>query len=268
MRVCVLAFDGLEYELVVRWKLKHLMQKYYGKHESVVNPEKGKPYTPTCWATFITGRPYEEHHVNTWTRWGNRIIDRVRYYSPFIWIKNKRKILMKLGIKPKTRSIPDNITTIFDVIKPSIALFIPSYNEPLGLRQRALNKINKGINEYIKAIWELHNYRKREFFKHLTNNEWKLIMCWFDLADLISHAYTPNTKLQLLKTYYELNGLAKRVSEQVGSESALLIVSDHGFDLSRGDHSFHGFWSLNVKPPFEPRKITNFYKLIIKLVEG
>lgn len=38
MRICILAFDGLEYDLVIKWRMKALMQEYYGKYNSPISP--------------------------------------------------------------------------------------------------------------------------------------------------------------------------------------------------------------------------------------
>jgi len=270
MRICVLAFDGLEYDLVVKWRLRHLMQKYYGAYKSLVNPKYGKPYTPTCWASFISGKPMEEHKVTTWWSWG-AILEKLRYFPPFVWVKGKRKILMRLGIRPKLRTLPSYITTIFDVIKPSVALFIPSYNEPIEFRNMYDDAAKKGLKELEKTIWAIHEIRKNIFFEYLDKDDWRLLMCWFDLADMIAHLYSSRrSKLRLMKAYFELNNIAKKVRERIGDDVAVLIVSDHGIQkLPDGsiDHSNHGFWSLNVKPPFTPKEIIDFYKLVIELAK-
>jgi len=244
MRVCVLAIDGLEYSLLLKWRLKHLVQEYYGRHVSPVDPGHGKPMTPTCWASFITGKPPEVHGVRTFTSWG-RLIDKIRFCPPFAWVKGKRRLLMKLGIRPSPRTVPRNIRTIFDVVKPSIPLFIPSYNEPVGLRDKFLRA---GEGEFLKKLWDVHRY---------------------NLVDIASHACaSPRHKIVLLRAYLEFNKMAREVRERIGSSTALLIVSDHGFERKADgsfDHSNYGFWSLNVKPPFRPRRITDFYNLILEL---
>ncbi|MCD6369528.1 MAG: alkaline phosphatase family protein [Thermoproteales archaeon] len=267
MKICILAFDGLEYEFVVKWKLKNLLQEYHGTYKALINPKYDKPHTPTCWASFITGKSLEEHGVTHWWRW-NSLLERLRYIPPFIWIKGKRDILMKIGIKPTLRTIPENLSTIFDAVKPSVPLFIPSYNEPVKIHYMYVEASKKGLNEIVKCVWKVHKLRKDVLFKHLKNNEWKLLMCWFDLADLMSHLYTPKTRFHLLKAYLELNSIAGEVRKRIDNDTAVLIVSDHGIEIEKNgsvDHSEHGFWSLNVKPPFKPRDITDFYKLILEL---
>lgn len=46
---------------------------------------------------------------------------------------------------------------------------------------------------------------------------------------------------------------------------ALLIVSDHS--MRRGVHTNHGFWGANTKLPFEPWSITDFYRIIARMLQ-
>jgi len=52
----ILGLDGLDHDLVLRWKLENLKQKYYGKIAVPIDPKYHKALTPTVWACFLTGR--------------------------------------------------------------------------------------------------------------------------------------------------------------------------------------------------------------------
>jgi len=265
-KILILAFDGLEYNLVKKWGLTNLMQEYYGKYEAPISPRYRKPHTPSAWASFITGKDVESHHVDDWWTWG-RLLDWLRYKPPFKWIKGKKMLLKKLGIKPRPATI-NKQNTIFDVIKPSVALFIPTFSEPFEIRYELSNAFNRGLDAYIKKIWEVHKFREHEFLKCL-DKDWKLCMCWFDLADLLGHIFIVKNPLKLLKGYLELNKIAKIARSRL-NKTIILIVSDHGMEPQpdgTGDHTGYGFWSLNVKPPFKPGKITDFYGMILKMIE-
>ncbi|RLE63016.1 MAG: hypothetical protein DRJ38_08575 [Thermoprotei archaeon] len=265
MRICILAFDGLEYDLVIRWRMKALMQEYYGKYNSPISPTFKKPHTPSAWASFITGKTIEEHGIDGWWTWG-RFLDWLRFKPPLRYIKNKSKFLRKIGIRPKLHSI-EEVHTIFNVIKPSIPLFIPSFTEPVHFHYELADAIRESINAYVKKVWEIHRYRKKIFLECL-NKDWKLLMAWFDLADLLGHVFIKKNPIKLFKGYKELNDIASLARSKLAN-TAILIVSDHGMKpqpKGTGDHSRYGFWSLNVEPPFKPEKITDFYRLIIKIV--
>ncbi len=272
MRVFILALDGLEYELVMGWKLHNLMQEHCGKYRAPISPRYGKPHTPSAWVSFITGLPPEEHGIDDWWKWG-RLLDWIRLHPPFRWIKNKRVIAAALGIKPKTYTREDlRVETIFDAVKPSIALFVPGYNEPPEPHYELNEALRRGIREYERKIWEIHNWRVSKLTERL-NDEWRLFMVWLDLADLLGHIYIVKNRARLLKAYWELDWLAGWLRAKLLSEdphTAFLIVSDHGMQVSddgvTGDHSPHGFWSSNVPLPREPKEITDFRDIILELV--
>ncbi len=269
MRIVILAFDGLEYDLVVKWDLRGIMQRHYGRHAVVKSPRYGKAHTPSSWISFITGLPPEEHGVDDWWSWG-RILDWLRTHPPLVWVKGKRRILAKLGIKLKPRIVGKDMVkaeTIFDVIQPSIALNVPGWNEPTEPHIEYEEALKRGVRDLIAKVWEWHEWRKHQFFKELVSPEkWRLLMAWFDLADIIGHVCMTKCRLELRKAYVELDRLARQVAVRIPPNTALLIVSDHGMTVSTdgvtGDHSDHGFWSLNVMPPFYPESMLDFKRLI------
>ena len=255
-RVIILAFDALEASLVEKWRLKYLLQEYHGVYEAPKSPKYGKPHTPNAWTSFITGLPPEVHGVDDWWSFG-RVLDWLRKHPPLSWIKGKRVLLRKLGINIKPKVVGNT------------ALFVPAWNEPTEPREEYAIALEKGLEELIKTVWKWHKIRKEELFKHL-DGEWKLLMAWFDIADMFGHVCWYRCRNELFKAYLDLNSIAKKVREKVGDDTAVLIVSDHGMKGTRdgitGDHSPYGFWSLNVEPPLMPKKITDFKPMIHKLL--
>ena len=266
----ILALDGLEVELVERWRLEAIKQVVYGTYEAPTSPRFKKPHTPSAWATIITGRPPEEHGIDDWWTYG-RLLDRIRYLPPFVWIKNKRRILWKLGLRPRIIDKRDHrVETLFDVIKPSKALFVPTISEPAWIHEEYVKAFKRGLKNYISKIWEVHRYRKRVFLQELKKgNEWRLFMVWFDIADLLGHICILKCRHQLLKAYFDLNALAKEVKRCVSDDTLTLIVSDHGMKPmpdGTGDHTDRGFWSLSANIPwFRPRRATDFFSYITRL---
>lgn len=160
--------------------------------------------------------------------------------SPLRYIKNKSKFLRKIGIRPKLHSI-EEVHTIFNVIKPSI----PSFTEPIHFHYELADAIRESINAYVKKVWEIHRYRKKIFLECL-NKDWKLLMAWFDLADLLGHVFIKKNPIKLFKGYVELNDIAKLARSKLAN-TAILIVSDHG---------------MKPRP-----KGNHFYKLVIKIAD-
>ncbi|RLE53765.1 MAG: hypothetical protein DRJ26_02990 [Candidatus Methanomethylicota archaeon] len=271
MKVFVLGLDGLEYMLVSKWKLENLMQVKYGYFEvseEYAHKRGGVPYTPIIWASFITGKKPSEHGVRELWTYG-KFLDKLRHLPPIKWIKGKRRFLSKLGLKPKVVGRETlNCPTIFDVINPSIAVNVPSYNESTHLHRRLSEAFYRGLEEYEKEIWRVHEERKKATYDALRSGYWKLFMTYFDLADLLGHLHFIKRPFKLLKAYLELNNLAGELQSRVPNDTVFLIISDHGMEPSgdgvTGNHSKRAFWSLNLNEKWEPRDFTDFFPKIMQ----
>jgi len=268
-RVLILALDGLEYDLVIRWRLRNLMQVRYGVFKSDISPHFKKPHTPMLWASFITGKDPKEHGVDEWWRW-NPLLEKIRWLPPFKWIKGKRRLLEKLGIKPKPSLKTLNIETIFDIVKPSIAIDVPTWSMDVSKRFRMIESImKKNVDALIENVWKRHREKVEELYNSL-DKEWRLLMVWFDIADILGHVCISMCRPQLLKCYLELDRLVKNLRDRLDSDTFILVVSDHGMKPmpdGTGDHSEYGFWSINRDYSwFNPQRITDFYHLILRVL--
>lgn len=272
-RVLILAFDGLEYELVEKYRLNGLKQRIYG-YIDVSNFKH--ILTPIIWRSFITGLEPEEHRVYSWWRFSsNRTLDRiahwVRYNFPIIKNMSSYKLkriarLFGLNIKPTDKS-DIRYPTIFDYARKPIALFIPSYNEEPWIRDAYSKAMEKGVKAFERVLWEVHKYRVSKFLKAL-DRDWDLLMAWFDLADWMGHLYMGKSNLKIFKTYVELNRLALEASKRIDDETLLIIVSDHGMMPGEhgGEHSPRAYYSFNKDIEWRPKKITDYYYFIKKIL--
>lgn len=271
-RVFVLAIDGLEYYLVKKWQLENLMQKTYGKFvlsHGYYHADEHVPYTPIIWASFITGLPPEQHEVQSIFTYG-QFLDFFRNL-PFVkLVKGKRKVLWKLGMKPRLVDKRDLAReTIFDVIKPSVAVDVPAYNEPTDVNLR-LGEIlmSRGVKEYVKEVWKVYEERKRRVFESM-EKDWKLFMAYFKIADLLGHVYMAKNLKSLRKVYFVLDELAYELKRRSPENTVFLIVSDHGMEPQpdgTGNHSSHGFYSMDFETDWQPRDIIDFPKKIKELI--
>ena len=270
-RIFILALDGLEYDLVVKYRLKPLMQNIYGFID--VSYFKNV-LTPTIWTSFITGKNPEEHSIYSWWRfsrykWLDRLAHWVRYNVPIIRSMSSAKIkriLRVLGLTPYPPSKSDlNVPTIFELVKPSIALFVPGYNEEPWIRDLYSEAFARGIRESERVLWKIHKYRRQRLFQELSINvhQWKLFMVWFDLADWMGHLYMGRSTLKILKTYFQLAKLASKIQETLPKNTLLMIVSDHGMEPN-GEHSLKAFYSFNININWRPTRITDYFYFITK----
>ncbi len=157
---------------------------------------------------------------------------------------------MRLGVKPKSVTREDYLySTLFDMVKPSIAVWFKCYNEPDWIYQvRTEAGLKNGIKAVDKLTWEIHEMRKKEVMKHISN-EWVLFGAYFEIADWIGHTLYSDVD-GLMRTYFELDKLARELKRMVPKDTLFLIISDHGMqpneDGITGDHSDRAFWSINA----------------------
>jgi hypothetical protein len=259
MKVLILAIDALEYNLVEKWDLKYLKQKIYGKiplTEKYFPNWADEPYTPIIWHSFITGLSPEKHKIQQ--------VEKYKHVpSSLVNIGRKlrlKKMAKRFGIKPSPLTSKDySHTTIFDQIKPSIAIDVPTYN----ITEWKINK--EDIKAVINYAEQKFAERKQRLFNAI-QTEWKLIMAYFRILDLISHVYLPKRTSKLLSYYLKINKLAKKVRSVLPSKTLMLIVSDHGVEMQNEQekHSKHAFWSINFKTNWKPHDITDFYHFLLK----
>jgi len=138
------------------------------------------------------------------------------------------------------------------------ATFSKYFNLPVKTRIERLNEVYEYSVSSLSSI-----------IRAMEQND--LVLYYTSLIDLANHMfYKPgNIKLMMtLATYYRkfAHDLAAHLSV-LPDNIAVLIVSDHGYDPQAHDHSFYGFWSINVQPPRKPKTILDFKNLILSLLE-
>ena len=298
MRVIVLGIDGLDADLVLRWRLKAFMQQHYGTHDVRVAVKPGDPlYTPLIWAAFLLGKPAYSYGFDHKLIAARRA--RIGYGLPEIFCKIRVKLFgtRKLGIRPLLLKLK-----LYDIKKvvekaheiealprealkdtfPEIAKNngykvwareFPSYNDSkcAEWRARALEFVGIPMKEILEELERRYQYSIELLQNAIESMEsHDLILYYTPIIDWASHKFyrLDNLKyMTILATYYKkmeknISNLLKRVRR-----SAVLILSDHGFDPIKQEHSDRGFWSLNVKPPKIPRTILDFKNIILELLD-
>ena len=293
-KVLILGIDALEYDLVEQWDLKHLKQREYGKTILPLYPWQ-YPATSIIWPCFITGKmPREMGYTTTKT-----------YIYPFSWVmdniilkfrlltrrnekngnqntlrKNafKRKFLdklseffTKLNLSRPPHKQDIKASTIFDNQKiKSIHLHIPIYDKDAFLPYRKL-VIDAISNDALKPIIEINckkefNQRTREVFDWFEKRkEWNLFMQYFFVLDAIQHVFYNNPK-KIAKFYIMFDEFVEKLKQKLDDDILLLIVSDHG--QKRGEHTKHGFYSVNKPLGLKNPKLIDFRWMIEKILKN
>ena len=232
--ITVLGIDALEYDCVEKFGCKNLMQESYGTTDL---SEFTEPRTVVLWSSFLAGKNLEKRILGTKDLWGFKLEQKETFLSHF----------------PK-----------------NLVLDVPGYNQDLTQHKRERDALkgffakNVTVEEYDKIVLDWHKKTKAEFFEAL-KGEYDLVFGYFDAIDLVGHlSFGVEAKMRAL--YAEFDEIAAKVRAM--KKGPLLIISDHGMKVigSRyGDHSDHGFWSLNSKKELGKPKPTDFYRIIQNL---
>lgn len=277
MKVAILAFDGLEYDLVERFRLKNIKQKQYGKlsipkecYTETRDPRGEKvyePWTPYVWSTFLTGKLPAATGISreTLIKWNKPALQFLRTFSMKIGldrIRNKGKIFEKLGFRRKHFSLEDHkCATIFTYAKAPCIINVPTISKEWGVELEGRN-----FTEMIKASWHCFYAVRGKTLKAVKDGNWDLLMAYTRLLDVIGELCFGDFK-KLFKAYTICNKFVGEVKELLGENTVFLIISDHGMErfgnTPFGKHSDHAFYSLNKVTNWKPTSILGFFNQII-----
>lgn len=274
MRVLILAYDGLDHDLVETLSLRNILQREHGKVEVPIVGGIDDPSTPIVWTSFITGEPPEVHGVDMPQMWDNEFDGLRSFVRRHRGIHN---ILKRFKVGQKVReatgarsSFPSRknikVDTFFEVVKPSVALGVPVYNKnleeiyPIGdvMRARQDPEYLPVFEERVRGIFD---EEVKTLFDTL-EGEWRLLMVHLHITDLFGHAFWGTEKVATL--YEEMDLLTKRVKARLREDDLVLIISDHG--MSKLGHTKKGFYSFNVKIGLVDPDIKDFFNLVTGLL--
>jgi hypothetical protein len=284
--VLVIAFDGLDKELIEKFNLQNVKQHEYGDIDNKTGMSIIK--TGELFASFITGKTYEEHGVKGLRPVNialkDRIIDKL---FPTALLQNLRgatrlQDTLKTALNYRdTRADKHDLKTdtLFEEIENSKALFVPSYNRTPFSRAHGTGFELRNLLVEEKPsgyIWDLHEYpgRKEKLFRPI--NKWyDFTMVHFHRPDAHQHFYGDKNigsghdlydEEKLKKLYKETDELAGKILDYFQDDySYIIFMSDHGLPTEKA-HNENAFYSCN-KELFGDNtpKITEFHDKIIEL---
>lgn len=292
MRLLIIGLDALDPDLVERWGMDWFKQKTYGRHYVGFFKQL---FTPIIWGSFLTGLNVEKHGYDR-ENLDEKIVKEA-YRSRILYILyllrkrlapakdlGLRKLLMKLGLFNGYQGaiMPEHLLkrTFIEELRAAgyrvVAFDVPGYNESRNAVFRASipELLSKPFDER-KKIAELALLDTRaRVLKAVKAVEmgYDVVFVYSPLPDIAFHIVTKpslKAKLWLRTLHYRLYKSTEKLlalAERKGY--AILVVSDHGFDLENYYHSDYGFWSLNINPPrwWEIKSVLDFKNNILKLV--
>ncbi|WP_414837766.1 alkaline phosphatase family protein [Candidatus Nanosalina sp. VS9-1] len=285
MKTIVIALDGLDYELVKEFELENIIQEETGEINNYEGINKIK--TSELFASFITGKTWEEHGVTGLAKWSNHRIQKFEDLVEGIWFFDKFRELRQavfetVGLfnasQRKYTKEDLEAETVFEEIENSRAMFVPSYNPSMTWIIRAgTAPLKFGFtSEDVVEYWDSREYehRKRELFSELENEfvpARDLLMCHFHRPDMHHHMYGDKNlgnfdKAKLKELYKETDDLAGKIKKKALEKGyeRIIFMSDHGLPLAKG-HNKNAFYSSN-KPLFPDKTphITDFHDAFVK----
>jgi len=293
--VLVVAFDGLDKELIEEFDLEHVKQEEYGSIDNKTG--MSAQMTSELFTNFITGKSYEEHGVKGLKKnlkpKRQRIVNILSPESLAGKIRGfdflRRNLERILDIE-RRKYLKEDIEaeTIFEELENSRAMFVPGYNPSMLWTMMGFGKpleYGYSSSEIIK-MWDEQEYehRKDELFSELENpilEPRDFLMCHFHRPDTHHHFFEGAIKnrgkvkenygrSKLKKMYKETDQLAKEIKEKAKEKgyTHIVFMSDHGLPTDEG-HNENAFYSCN-RELFgnETPRITEFHDKILELVEG
>lgn len=271
--VLVVAFDGLDYELIKKFGLTNITQNEFGKIDNYTGVNERK--TSELFTSFITGETYKQHRVTdikVWNKNRAKYLDNVFSYFPIIgelpeFRRNVLESIRRFDFKKRAVNRNDyEIDTLFDKIENSKALNVPGYNpSPFWSRFRfgiTLNKYDLEEKPLYK-YWDEHEFdrRKKQLFRPV-NTYYDFVMAHFHRVDMHQHVYRDEKSLK--KLYQETDDFAGEILDYFEDEfDVIIFMSDHGLPKDN-QHNKEAFYSCNTDL-FSCSKvhITDFYDVIL-----
>jgi len=266
MRLCIIAFDGLEYTLVNEWKksLPYLTQKKYGFFESTEEIA-----TPFLWASMITGHPNPKEALKeyAWSYPANRFIRFIWKHFKFLRRKGLGKLL---GIK---RKLVDKTwltkKSIFDEYN-SIVVNFPAYKWTLPdliFEWRVVEIVGDPVKSefyYREILKNDYNTLRKSLELLNKDEEWDIFAAWFYFTDMVNHLFGKN-RMKVFSAYLRANRFAKKIIEAIHRDDVItVVISDHGG--LEGVHTKKAFISINKEDIEFPKNITEVYSFFKRIL--
>ena len=105
------------------------------------------------------------------------------------------------------------------------------------------------------------DWKQRIFSEGEKLEDFDVVFAFMHFPDIIQHLLFIRP-LKIKEFYVDLDNYVSILKRRIEAP-LFLIVSDHGFDLETKTHSKHGFYSSSISLNPKPKRITDFYDLVM-----
>ncbi|MDY6769127.1 MAG: alkaline phosphatase family protein [Candidatus Nanohaloarchaea archaeon] len=272
--VLVIAFDGMDKELIDQFDLDHVTQDEYGQIDNHTDITRIK--TGELFASFITGKTWKEHGIRGLKGWDSEFMNAVEGAVPnrepfYSWAARVKDVFTRAtGVERRTFTREDlACPTMFDTVPDAVAVNVPSYNENAGIEVFSKVLDQYGIEYAEREAEKEHRERTIEFWDAMEGEAHTLLMAHFHYLDSINHLFgdVMEDEERLEAAYRKIDEFAGEIIEEAsGRYDTIIFMSDHGLPEGPG-HNENAFYSSNVElfPDKEPH-ITDFHDAIVDRV--
>jgi len=251
-RVLLVGLDGVPYHLIKSLVRKGCLPNLSRLMQDGIACEMSSPILPVssvAWTTLITGTNPAKHGIFGFVdrrrdSYGIYFPNAVQIQQPTLWdmltAGGKKTVAVNIPQTYPAKEINGIIVSGFVAFDLDKAVYPPQL-------AKALQKIDYRIDvDYDRAVKNKYDFfvdlfytlkKRREVLLYLldridwdlfmgvfTGSEWLQRYCWDDYEN------TQSTYHQFfLKYYHEIDTIIGRLAEKIGEDTALFIVSDHGF---------------------------------------
>jgi hypothetical protein len=276
-KVLVVAFDGMDKELIEKFDLENIVQKEFGLVDNDIGIKRRM--TSELFASFITGETYEKHGLTglgTDFSWRDRVADAIPEFL-VKWVRGFHRFREFIAEKEGLNTVLYtkkhlDIPTLFEKIEVSLPLYVPGYNPEVYWLQGHPHQVikNYGPERVLKEARYDTELRLREG----TATQPGLLEINKDIWDFVMfHVHDPDTvqdlKIGDLEEEYErLDEIAGEILEEF-EDWTIIFMSDHGRPEDKPgphQHNKKAFYSCN-KELFGDKTphITDFHDKILEL---
>lgn len=258
MKKLILGLDGMDFDIALDLNLKNILQVQFGRIAVPISKILDQPTSPEVWASFLCG----EHVKMIFT--GRKRIRLLKYLVklkrvfPFISIGLGKKTTGRVVSFPKlNKETWVDLPNVEEVNSPYY-----SYTNEIFKYSKQFRE-DKNLDDFKDNILDVYE-RDTERIISEVKSEIKdptcdILFAYLHFPDMFNHLWFQDLDT-LYSHYQKMDDFVKQVLDLVG-DTHVIIVSDHGLDFSKGEHSDFGFISSNKFMNF-PKDIMGLGKLM------
>jgi hypothetical protein len=254
MKKLILGLDGMDFDIAVDLNLSNILQIQFERIQVPISKILGVPSSPEVWASFLCAEWVEMRFKGRKRHRILKYIVKLKKALPFISLGLSAKISGKAeGFSELRRKTWVDLPNVKEVNVP----YYSYKNEVFKYTHQFAD--DKDLDAYKKKVLDLYERDSKKIILEVnlevTHPECDILFAYLHFPDMFSHLWFQDLDT-LYSHYQKMDNFVNQVLASVG-DTHVIIVSDHGFDISKGEHSDFGFISSN--------KFMNFPKDIIGL---